>query len=97
MSDDENVEYELVMPFVVVVSTGGPYDDEAYCAGVELGRLDRDLSTMCTWVNQFEVLIRLANVPQVDLLAMQHGWTVDTFGTKASDGWITVTLQRAGT
>ena len=97
MSDDEDVEYELVMPFVVVASTGGPYDDEAYCAGVELGRLDHDLLTMCTWVDQFEALIRLDNVPQVDLLAMQYGWTVDHDADQAYDGWIMVTLQRVQT
>ena len=33
-------DYELVMPFVVVTSAGGPYDDESYVAGFEASRVD---------------------------------------------------------
>jgi hypothetical protein len=95
MAADEDADYELVMPFVVVRSTGGPYDDEAYCAGMELGRLDRDLLTMCTWVDTFETLIRVANAPHVDLVAMQYGWAMDHDPEHDADGWVTVTLRRS--
>lgn len=37
---DEPDEYALVMPFTVVASVGGPYDDDAFAAGFTAGRID---------------------------------------------------------
>jgi hypothetical protein len=66
-------EYGLVMPFLPVASRGGPYDDGAYCAGYEMGRLDEALKG-ALGVRRVEATIRMANVQQADLIAMQHGY-----------------------
>lgn len=76
-------EYGLVVPFLPVTSRGGPYDDSAYCAGYEMGRLDATLSLN---PRLYEALIRAENIPQADLIAMQHGYRTRV-GTLDGDGW----------
>lgn len=66
-------QYSLVMPFIVVTSKGGPFDDAAYCAGYEIGKLDAALDAE---PRLHQVTIRTLNVPQADLVAMQHGYTM---------------------
>lgn len=39
----EEPELSLVMPFVVCTSEGGPYEDESFVAGWDLGTLDARL------------------------------------------------------
>ena len=92
MEDDEDFEeiYELVMPFVVTKSHGGPYDDEAFCAGYEMGlmagRFEGQVSQNLT--------IRTENVPQANLIAMKHGLSV--IAEEDHDGgWTTLTLGGA--
>lgn len=87
MSDEE--EYSLVMPFVVVTSVGGPYDDDAYVAGYEMGTLKYALDVA---PEQFTETIRTANVPQADLLAMQARWTMHVEDTGV-EGWSYVTFN----
>ena len=46
-AEDDTGTYELLIPFVAVESNGGPFEDEAFVAGFQLGRLweclrDRD-------------------------------------------------------
>lgn len=65
---------ELAERFVVVRSVGGPYEDEAYCAGVEHGRIDE---AMARDEPVIETIVRTANVPQLDLLAMRRGYTCE--------------------
>lgn len=70
--DDDETTYSLVMPFVVTASHGGPFDDAAYVAGWEMGRLYQ----RCAILDGLEVpailaTIRRANMPQADLIAMQ--------------------------
>ncbi len=90
MDDEEqeqapDVEYGLVMPFVAVHSKGGPYDDEAYCAGYEMGQLDELLAAASLRQALGDVLlldepmtIRAANREQADLIAMRHGYVAET-------------------
>ena len=94
MSDD--VTYELSMPFVVVTSVGGPYDDDAYAAGWEAKTIQIQLVGLA---EQSGPLIMVASVlienqSQIDLVAMQEGWTV-TF-EYADAYWVTATFQREG-
>lgn len=97
MSDDPGEEYELVMPFVVVASKGGPYDDDAYCAGYEMGRLDADLDVEMIGLGTITETrtVRTANAAQADLVAMMHGWrTVKR--TDHEDGeWTTLRFERS--
>jgi hypothetical protein len=62
------------MPFVTVTSKGGPYDDESYTAGWEMGALDRDLRLAALLGSDTSATIRSDNLPQAELIAMAHGY-----------------------
>lgn len=77
-----NVHYNLVMPFVVTKDHGGPYDDDSYVAGWEAHAMacfmkDIQLGVPCRIIPMMPV--RTANIPQLDLLAMRFGWTLESF------------------
>jgi hypothetical protein len=80
----DGTEYGLVMPFVVCASNGGPYDDEAFVVGYQLGILDTLLaqrSPVLHWP------LRTASMPQVDLIAMRYGYTVKHSLAPEDDYW----------
>jgi hypothetical protein len=87
--------YELLMPFVVVRSMGGPYDDEAWVAGYEMGQLDQYLASCRPEVVARSYVCRTDNTPQVDLLAMRYHWLI-VDQTDHGDGWSTMQLRRMG-
>jgi hypothetical protein len=78
MSDAEQPdegEYEMVMPFVLTKSQGGPCDDEAFAAGMTCGQLWMELRT----VSHHGALphsryVQPAHVAQLDLIAMHYGY-----------------------
>lgn len=80
--------YDLVMPFLAVRSKGGPYDDEAYVAGYEMGQLDALLESHHHPINTRAV--QTANLAQVDLLAMQYGYTIRSTPYQDDPEWTTV-------
>lgn len=74
---DDDTAYALVMPFVVCQSQGGTYDDEAFVAGYQAGRLDRALAVAA--VNDTPTVratVAAQLVPQLDLIGMHHGYPV---------------------
>lgn len=74
MADEsEPTEYTYVMPFVVVKSNGGIFEDNAYAAGWEAGKIDYDLA-MGEFLkfNPPNYIVRRTNLPQIDLIAMKH-------------------------
>ncbi len=92
MSDHEDQEdgYGLVMPFVSVRSKGGPYEDEAYVAGFEAGRMDVTLSVAAHLglVPDTGYYVHAENASQMDLIAMSHGFTAEV--EFLGDGWARV-------
>ena len=68
MDEDNNSEYELEMPFVCVRSRGGPFDDESFVAGYQMGLLDAELAGS---VFDQGRAISVANREQADLIAMR--------------------------
>ncbi len=67
--------YGLVMPFVVCASQGGPYEDGAFVAGYQAGRLDSAMAAIAAVQGDgMSTTIYRALVPQLDLLAMHHGF-----------------------
>jgi hypothetical protein len=77
MSDEPaEPEYELVMPFVTVASKGGPHDDASFVAGWQLGALEADLNTLKRYSAEFTAWFLPELLPQVDLIAMKHGYQV---------------------
>lgn len=93
MSTEENPEpgYELVMPFVVVTSKGGPYDDDAYVAGYEMGLLDAQLKA---GPDRHTVTVRTDNAAQADLLAMRYGYTCQAEPSEEWPEWTYATFTR---
>ena len=91
--NDEH-EHSLVMPFVVCASKGGPYDDQSFVAGYELGRLDTQLAMWGAMeVRHWDATLRTDSMPQVDLIAMRHGWTARVV-CEPIEGWTDVTFDR---
>ena len=92
MSEDENTEgYELVMPFVAVASSGGPYDDEAFTAGWRMGALDMLLDQRKPAAHSDTV--RTDDLPQVDMIAMRRGYRLAAAESEVV-GWTFVELTR---
>lgn len=90
MTDDDG-EYQLLFPFVVCASEGGPYDDRAFVAGVRFGQILEQARTLApgrsmTWT------VEPVLVPQLDLLAMHHDWRITT--EPDSGEWVQVTFRR---
>jgi hypothetical protein len=94
--DHEAAEYELVMPFVACASQGGPHEDQAFVAGYRLGQLDRDLEVAALiGAPSLAIAVPPVDLPQVDLIAMRHGWTVEAVPwVDAPDDWASVTFTR---
>lgn len=90
-SPDEPIEIDLVMPFVVVASKGGPYDDDSYCAGYEMARLDAALEA---GPRHHQVTIRTANATQADLIAMHHGYVCQFNPSPEFPDWTHATFTR---
>lgn len=84
-------EYSLLMPFITVVSNGGPHDDESYTAGYAMGLLDVYLR-----IGKVEdgVPVRQDSIAQADLLAMRYGYSM-TIEPDTWSGWCWATFTRA--
>lgn len=66
---------EAVIPFITVVSNGGPHEDEPFLAGYQVGTIDGTLRPRI--VAAMTCLIYSNLKLQVDLIAMNHGYTCD--------------------
>jgi hypothetical protein len=73
--EPEDEGYELVVPFVVCTSVGGPFDDDAFVAGFQAGQVNQALKVAAN-ANAHEVqfTINAALVKQVELIGMNHGF-----------------------
>lgn len=93
MTDSTNDEdgFELVMPFVVAKSNGGPYEDHDFAAGFQLGEISGALRTRS--LQQATYTIFSDSKTQVDLICMNHGYTCLVMDGK-NDEWITVIVTR---
>lgn len=82
-SQEEEPTYGLVMPFEVCESQGGPWQDEAFVAGYEMGSIDADPALVGTRGRY----VHSGSVPQADLIAMRHGLTCEVGDTDESGVW----------
>lgn len=90
MSDREESQFDLVMPFVTVESKGGPHDDASYVAGYEMGLLDAALAAR---PERHEVTVHSVSALQADLLAMRHGFAVSVRESEVG-GWSSAVFIR---
>lgn len=95
MRDEGNAEYGLVMPFVVVHSKGGLFEDNAFVAGYTCGLADKTLAGAAA--NGATVvtlpMVPEALVPQIDLIALRHGFR-QPVPTATAEGWVFLTIER---
>lgn len=85
-NDGDHASYSPVMPFVACTSKGGPYDDDAYAAGWQLGKIDEQLEQAADrreW-SHIVATVFTTNVEQADLVAMCHGFSSSV--TETHDG-----------
>ncbi|MET7713715.1 hypothetical protein [Streptomyces sp. NPDC005407] len=94
--NDDGVQLELVMPFVIVQSQGGPFDDDAFVAGVTCGHLDHELMVAAALGGLPGVrYIDARLLPQVDLIAMRHGYVLELGHLDDASGWQAVQFTLA--
>lgn len=90
-------EFDLFMPFTVVQSQGGPYDDEAFVVGYELGMLDAELHALSNAVGGPATptgrYLHALGVPQADLIGMRNGYVVDTTEGQSDEEWTWVEFK----
>lgn len=86
MSDNDDEvghPFGMVMPFLPVTSKGGPFDDNAYAAGWECGQIaalleySSEVPGTLAESQRLKLPVRTANVDQLDLVAMHHGFVID--------------------
>jgi hypothetical protein len=93
MAEDEDAapQYELVLPFVLVTSKGGPFDDDAFVAGWQCAEIDQALTALAPWGATMAKTVYAQVVPQLDLIAMKHGYAMETTlerdGEPLPEGW----------
>lgn len=87
MTDNEGT-YELVMPFVLTRSEGGPYDDAAFSAGMTCGQLWTELMILAKHgATPRPRYVQPEHVPQIDLIAMHYGYTLKPGEIDEASGW----------
>lgn len=89
-------EFRLVMPFVLVKSNGGPYDDQAFAAGMACGQLWTELHTLSAHgALPRPRYVRPEHVAQLDLIAMHFGYVLAAGDVDESSGFQRVDFRVA--
>ena len=93
----EDDAMELVFPFVVCQSNGGPYDDDAFTAGYQCGRADSALAAAAAvGASRATFTVGTGLVAQVELIAMHHGFTyIRVEECEETPEWSLVTVSTA--
>lgn len=91
MTESEEPQHSLVMPFLGVTSNGGPWDDDAYCAGYHMGTIYTRLEL--EHPKDYSATIRSADVDTADLVAMKNGYQLRVIRTDW-DEWVTAQFIR---
>jgi hypothetical protein len=99
VSDEISEEqWGLLFPFVVCQSNDGPYDDAAFVAGYQAGRIDRSLAVaVAAEADALRFTVHTLLVPQLELIAMNHGYLAKSEPWEQEpDLWSFVTFTRVG-
>lgn len=104
--DDHMPGWQLLMPFVICTSKGGPYDDEAFTAGYAAGRVAAILEAAPAAVDRVRFTLQRPLLPQLELIGMLYAFPVlvveDALldvdevdnGAEVNDQWARVTFHR---
>lgn len=89
------VAYELVYPFIVCASHGGPYDDETFVAGVQVGWIDRTLAVAdATDITPVTFTVRTVLLAQLELVGMAHDYPVMLMEETSIKEWTLIAFHR---
>ncbi|MBY8341977.1 hypothetical protein JYK17_18255 [Streptomyces sp. KC 17012] len=76
------------MPFVIVKSQGGPYDDAAFAAGMTCGQFWTELQQLSVHgATPRPRYVRPEHIPQLDLIAMHFNYTIKAGDTDEASGY----------
>lgn len=92
-TEDDSSALSLAVPFTVCASAGGPYDDQAFVGGFDCGVMHTEMRLLraiggtpaTRWVKP-------AILDQLDLLAMDAGYTAKRGDTDLLSGWVSVSF-----
>lgn len=85
--------WSLDIPFVVVESVGGPFNDDAYVAGWEAAMVNYALGSRHIVVTT--MMVHEANLKQLDIIAMAKGYNMDELARyEEAPGWVQVGFNR---
>jgi hypothetical protein len=87
--------HELVLPFVVCRSVGGPFDDDAFVAGFQAGQVDQALhAAKVARATEVRFTVNSTLVKQLDLIAMNRGFpVVDAVPSEEAPEWVFMTFR----
>lgn len=87
--DEDNEQYEMIMPLVGCRSNGGHYDDESFVAGIRYGEWASLLKLSPYSHKNYEPPHLVSSL---EMLAMKEGYTM-TVSDPTEDGeWVLVTM-----
>jgi len=90
-------ELGLAVPFTACASAGGPYDDKAFVGGFDCGVMHTEMRLMRTvGATPAARLVKPGILDQLDLLAMDNGYTIKRGETDPASGWVDVTFLPGG-
>lgn len=89
----EDDTLSLAVPFTACASAGGPYDDKAFVSGFDCGAMHTEMRLLRTigatpparWV-------KAPILDQLDLLAMDSGYTIKRGEASEASGWVWVSF-----
>lgn len=85
----------LVMPFVICQSKGGPFEDDAFVAGYECGGFDKALGAIAAVGGDgLSFTAHTSSLPQLELIAMHHGFLLEVDEFDDLPEWSLVTAER---
>lgn len=87
--------YELVVPFIVCTSVGGPFDDDAFVAGFQAGQVNQALKVASAAnANEVQFTVNTELVKQLELIGMSHGFPyLDAATSDEAPTWTFVTFR----
>jgi hypothetical protein len=88
----------LAVPFVVCRSNGGPYEDDAFCAGFQAGEVDRalDMGAAARAESIQFPMARTSLLKQFELIGMNRGYPIMTADVSEEwPEWCVVTFSRS--
>lgn len=94
MSNPDETTFGLEMPFIICASQQGPYADEPFAAGWTCGELYTELAA-CRQLGArpHGRYVPPEILPQVDLIAMKHGFTVHRDAERNTPAWAYIEFQ----